>query len=320
MYEEGRGRRMFIDKVIEKVQGMENPTVMGLDPRLEFVPPSIKKEKVEIYGNTLKAAAESILEFNCMLMDAVADIIPMIKPQSAYYEMYGSAGVEALEETVRYGREKGFLVLVDGKRNDIGSTSRAYASAYLGKTVLDRDLKEPVFDADALTVNGYLGMDGIAPMLEDCKQYGKGIFVLVKTSNPSSVQLQDMETADGRKIYEVMADLVLDWGKDLTGKYGYSSVGAVVGATWPEQLKLLRKRMPTTCFLVPGYGAQGGGAVDVAGAFDKDGLGAVINASRSLMCAWKLERWNKQFTHEEFAGACREEALRMRKDIAGVIG
>jgi len=309
---------MFIDRLTDKVKKLKNPTVMGLDPKLEYIPLSIRKKNLEIYGNTFKAASESILEFNRRLIDAVSDVIPAIKPQLAYYEMYGTEGVRAFEETVRYGREKGMLVIADGKRNDIGSTSEAYSKSYLGEALLEDNLTKPAYNADALTVNGYLGIDGIKPMIEDCIKYQKGIFVLVKTSNPSSVQLQDMVVEDGRKVYEVMADLVMEWGKSIIGECGYSSVGAVVGATWPQQLKSLRERMPYTCFLVPGYGAQGGGAEDVAGAFDKDGLGAIINASRSLMCAYKSKKWAGKFSEEEFDIACREEAICMRNELRNV--
>lgn len=310
---------MFIDRLMEKVKKMQNPTVMGLDPKIDYVPESIRKKHWKEHGVSLTAAAESILEFNRRLMDAVSDIIPAVKPQLAYYEMYGYEGLRAFHETVCYAREKGFLVIADGKRNDIGSTSQAYSSAFLGRTLLE-DRAEPVFNTDALTVNGYLGIDGIQPMLEDCKKYGKGIFVLVKTSNPSSVQLQDMKVEDGRRVYEVMADWVSQWGKDLTGRCGYSSVGAVVGAIWPRQLGELRRRMPQTCFLVPGYGAQGGGAKDVAAAFDRDGLGAVINASRSLMCAYRQERWKEAYAPEAFDEACRAEALRMKEELAQETG
>lgn len=318
IHSEGEGF-MFIDRLMEKVKALKNPTIMGLDPKLETIPQSIRRKNVDLYGNTLQAAAASIVEFNKKLIDAVTGIVPAIKPQLAYYEMVGIDGLKAFDETVRYAREKGFIVVADGKRNDIGSTSQAYSTAFLGKAVLEDGKKEPVFNVDALTLNGYLGIDGIKPMIEDCKEHGKGIFILVKTSNPSSVQLQDRMLNDGRKIYEAMADLVNEWGVDLTGTCGYSSIGAVVGATWPEQLKALRKRMPNTCFLVPGYGAQGGSARDVAGAFDKNGLGAIINASRSLMCAYKQERWNQSFTAEEFDIACREEAIRMRDEIQSVL-
>lgn len=310
---------MFIDMLIDKIKEKQNPTVMGLDTKLEYIPLFIRQKNVELFGNTLKAASESIIEFNMKLMDAVADIIPAVKPQLAYYEMYGYEGLKAFSRTVEYGRKKGFVIIADGKRNDIGSTSKAYSSAFLGRTTLDEGHISPVFDADALTVNGYLGIDCINPMLADCISFNKGIFVLVKTSNDSSVQVQDMILQDGRKVYELMADLVTDWGSSLIGEYGYSSVGAVVGATWPEQLKSLRSRMTSTYFLVPGYGAQGGGARDAASAFDKNGLGAVINASRSLICAYRLDRWKKDFSIEEFDLACREEALRMRDELINEI-
>ncbi len=310
---------MFIDRLMNKVKGLQNPTIMGLDPKLEFIPKSIREKNLQTHGNTLAAASASILEFNKRLIDAVTGIVPAIKPQLAYYEMYGIEGLKVFLETVRYGREKGFIIVADAKRNDIGSTSQAYSAAFLGETALEAGKSEPVFNADAVTLNAYLGIDGISPMLEDCKKYGKGAFILVKTSNPSSAQLQDMVVQDGRTIYEVMADLVIEWGEDLAGECGYSSIGAVVGATWPEQLIALRRRMPNTCFLVPGYGAQGGGAKDVAPAFDKNGLGAVINASRSLMCAYKLDKWKAAYTIEEFDQACREEALRMKEELLSVL-
>ena len=258
------------------------------------------------------------MEFNKRLIDATCDIIPAIKPQVAYYEMYGIEGLWALEETIAYGREKGLIVIADGKRNDIGPTAEAYSMAFLGKTdIFGKACR--AFNADALTVNAYLGIDGIKPFIGDCMNENKGIFVLVKTSNPSSGQLQDMKLEDGRRVYEMMADLVRDWGDSLIGGNGYSPVGAVVGATYPEQLKILRKRMPNSWILVPGYGAQGGGAKDVAPAFDKNGLGAIVNASRSLMCAYRLDRWKDQFTHEEFAEAARAEAIRMRDDILSAL-
>lgn len=310
---------MFIDKLMKRVKELQNPTIMGLDPKLEFIPKSIREKNLQIHGNNLAAASASILEFNKRLIDAVTGIVPAIKPQLAYYEMYGIEGLKAFLETIRYAREKGFIIVADAKRNDIGSTSQAYSAAFLGEAALEDGKSEPIFNADAVTLNAYLGIDGINPMLEDSKKYGKGAFILVKTSNPSSAQLQDMVVQDGRTVYEVMADLVIEWGKDLIGECGYSSIGAVVGATWPEQLIALRRRMPNTCFLVPGYGAQGGGAKDVAPAFDKNGLGAVINASRSLMCAYKLDKWKAAFTIEEFDQACREEALRMKEELQNVI-
>lgn len=304
----------FSDKLAEQIKLKKNPSILGLDPKLEYIPASIKEKNFLNNAESSKAAADSIVEFNKRLIDATFDIIPAIKPQLAYYEMYGLEGLRAFYETVGYAKEKGLLVIADGKRNDIGTTAEAYAAAYLGRTDINGETVE-AFGCDALTVNAYLGIDGIKPFIDICENNEKGIFALIKTSNPSSGQLQDLELADGRTIYEAMADLVDQWGSTTIGECGYSSIGAVVGATYPKQLIELRKRMPRTWILVPGYGAQGGTAADVAKAFDKNGLGAVINASRSLMCAYKLEAWKNRFTHEDFDKAARAEAQRMRDDI-----
>lgn len=304
----------FSDRLAEQIRIKDNPTVMGLDPKLEYIPVSIKEKHFSNGTEPFKAAAGSILEFNKKLIDATCDIIPAVKPQLAYYEMYGPEGLRAFYETVSYARKKGLMVIADGKRNDIGSTAEAYAAAYLGETDINGEQIE-AFGADAITVNAYLGIDGIKPFINLCEKKGKGIFVLVKTSNPSSGQLQDLILSDGRTIYEAMADLAEQWGSTTIGECGYSAVGAVVGATYPKQISDLRERMPKTWILVPGYGAQGGTAADVAKAFDKNGLGAVINASRSLMCAWKLEVWKNIYSNEDFDKAARAEAERMRDDI-----
>ncbi len=305
----------FADKLIYKIKEMNNPTVMGLDPKLEFIPKFIKEGKFTKYKDVQIATAESIIEFNKGLIDSIADIIPAVKPQLAYYEMYGIEGIRAFKETVKYAKEKGLIVIADAKRNDIGSTSEAYANAFLGETKITDTINEIMFDADALTVNGYLGIDGIKPFIETGKKFGKGIFILVKTSNPSSGQLQDLILEDGRTVYEAMAELVDEWGASDIGTSGYSSVGAVVGATYPEQAKRLRKVMKKTIFLVPGYGAQGGTAKDASNSFNTDGLGAIINASRSLMCAYKSEKWCKDYSDIQYKEACRAEAERMRNDI-----
>lgn len=305
---------MFADKLIAAVKKLDNPTVAGLDPKLEYVPASIREEAFRNYGNSFKSAAEAIIAFNRRLIDALCDIVPAVKPQLAYYEMYGIDGIIAFEETCRYAREKGMLVIADGKRNDIGTTAQAYSAAYLGKTRIG-NIETPAFDADALTVNPYLGYDGIEPFIDDCAKSGKGIFVLVKTSNKSSGQLQDLVTQDGKHIYEKVAELVNEWGSSIVGENGYSSIGAVVGATWPEQAAVLRDIMKKAYILVPGYGAQGGTAQDAVRAFNDDGLGAVINASRSIMCAWKSERWKDKYDEESFDHAARDEAIRMRDEI-----
>ena len=306
---------MAFDRLIENIIQKQNPTVAGLDPKLEYVPASIKNACFEKYGKTLEGAAAALLEFNKAIIDQIYDIVPAIKPQAAYYEMYGWQGVKALADTIAYAKSKGMFVMTDGKRNDIGTTMEAYAAAHLGATDVAGESVE-AFGADALTVNGYLGSDGIRPLLNICKAEDKGIFVLVKTSNPSSGELQDMTLTNGASVYEQMGSMCERWGEELGGKYGYSGVGAVVGATYPEQLKEMREKAPHTFFLVPGYGAQGGGANDAKNAFDKNGLGAIINSSRGIMCAWKKQG----LTEEDFAAAARAEALRMKEDILSVIG
>ena len=304
---------MSFDRLIEKIAEKQNPTVAGLDPKLDFVPEYIKQKAFSEHGETLKGAADALLQFNKGLIDALCDIVPAVKPQAAYYEMYGYEGVKALYETQEYARSKGLFVITDGKRNDIGSTMEAYAAAHLGRTKVGSAEYEP-FLADALTVNGYLGSDGINPVIKVCKEYDKAIFVLAKTSNPSSGELQDMKIGD-RTVYEVMGDMCEEWGKELTGKYGYSGVGIVAGATYPEQIEILRARLPHTFFLIPGYGAQGASAKDISAAFDKNGLGGIVNSSRGIMCAYQKEKCDEK----DFAAAARREAIRMRDEIMGFV-
>ncbi len=304
---------MSMDRLIEKIVKTQNPTVAGLDPKLEYVPEYIKEKAFAKHGNTLKGAAKALLEFNKGMIDELCDIVPAVKPQCAYYEMYGYQGVKTLYKTMEYARKKGMIVITDGKRNDIGTTMEAYAIGHLGRTEVNGELLT-AFPGDCLTVNGYLGSDGIKPLLTVCKEEDKGIFALVKTSNPSSGELQD-RLIDGKPVYEIMGEMCEEWGKDVMGKYGYSAVGAVVGATYPEQLKELREKMPHTFFLVPGYGAQGGGAKDVSYAFDKNGLGAIVNSSRGIICAYKKEGCDEK----DYAKAARREAIRMRNDIVGAI-
>lgn len=300
---------MGFDRLIEKIKETGNPSVVGLDPKLEYVPEYLVKKFQEEDGQTLHAAAKAILAYNQAIIDEICDIVPAIKPQAAYYEMYGHHGMKTLERTIRYAKLKGMFVITDGKRNDIGATMQAYTAAHLGSVKVGDNEVEP-FGGDALTVNGYLGSDGINPLLEVCKERDKGIFVLVKTSNPSSGELQD-QLMDGVPLYARMGDLCEKWGADTIGQYQYSAVGAVVGATYPEQLRELRARLPHTFFLVPGYGAQGGGAEGVAGAFDENGLGGIVNSSRAIMCAYKKEGCDEH----DFAKAARREAIRMRDDI-----
>lgn len=307
---------MSMDKLLEKIVEKQNPTVAGLDPKLSYIPEYLKAESYAKYGKTLEGAADALLSFNKGLIDALCDIVPAVKPQAAYYEMYGWHGVKALAETIAYAREKGLYVITDGKRNDIGATMQAYAAAHLGVTEIEGEITE-AFGADALTVNGYLGSDGIKPLLDVCQARDKGIFVLVKTSNPSSGELQDKLLGSGESVYRAMGDMCESWGKDVPGKYGYSAVGAVVGATYPAQLGELRAALTHTFFLVPGYGAQGGAADDVAPGFDENGLGAVVNSSRGIMCAYTKE---PDCAPENYARAARREAIRMRDEIVKRIG
>lgn len=301
-------------RLIEKIAQMQNPSVVGLDSLLDYIPQHIKDEKFATYSDTFDAAAQSILEYNKAIIDQICDIVPAVKPQAAYYEMYSWQGMWALCETVKYAQEKGMIVIMDGKRNDIGSTMQAYAKAHLGtSTVNGKELS--AFGSDMLTVNGYLGSDGVNPLLPICDEQDKGIFVLVKTSNPSSGELQDQKIGD-KSIYETMGAMCEQWGSQTENNYGYSRVGAVVGATYPEQLAEMRQKMPHTFFLVPGYGAQGGGANDVAGAFDKNGLGAIVNSSRAILTAWKKAGTDGK----DFAEQARKAALAMKEDIMGVVG
>lgn len=305
---------MSFDRLIEKIAEKQNPTVAGLDPKLDYVPEYLKEKAFEKYGETMKGAAKALWWFNKGLIDALWDIVPAVKPQAAYYEMYGYAGMKTLYKTQEYAKSKGLFVITDGKRNDIGSTMEAYAAAHLGKVKVGGEEIEP-FIADALTVNGYLGSDCIKPVVKVCKEYDKGIFVLAKTSNPSSGELQDLKIGD-RTVYEVMGDMCEEWGKELEGKYDYNGVGIVMGATYPEQLDIMRKRLPHTFFLIPGYGAQGASAKDISAAFDSNGLGGIVNSSRGIMCAYKKEDCGEK----QFAAAARREAIRMRDEIMGAVG
>lgn len=304
-----------IDKLIKKIQETNNPTVMGLDPRYDMIPEVVRDK----YAKDLEGISKAILEYNKELIDNTYDIIPAIKPQLAFYEMFGIEGIKAFKETCKYAKEKGMIVIADAKRGDIGSTAKGYSNAYLGQTKIGES-EISVFDnIDFLTVNPYLGVDSITPFVEDCKKYNKGIFVLVKTSNPSSGELQDLKLENGKKVYEHVASLVEKWGKELIGEHGYSSVAAVVGATYPEQLEEIREKASHTYFLIPGYGAQGGKSEDIALGFDTNGLGGIVNASRSLMCAYKSDLWKDKFKLKDYAKATRAEAIRMKEELNKVI-
>jgi len=308
----------FADRLLEAVREKKNPSCVGLDPRIELMPEQLKETSLRRYGNTLEAAANTIVEFNTMIIKAVADVVPAVKPQIAFYEQYGSAGIRAFEETVRYAKSQGLVVIEDAKRNDIGSTARAYADGHLGEVNLFRDSEARIFDVDAMTVNPYLGVDGIQPFIDSCKKYHKGIFVLARTSNPSARDLQDRTVeSEGRtiKMYIVVAMLIDEWGKELKGEKGYSSVGAVVGATYPKEARELRAVMHNSIFLVPGYGAQGARAEDVVHTFNEDGQGSIVNSSRGIIFAYRNEPYRTQYSSAKFRDAARAAALDMKREI-----
>ncbi len=303
----------IMDKLIEQIKEKDNKTVIGLDPRYEMIPECIKSK----YPQNLIGVSEAIIEFNKKLIDATYDIIPAVKPQIAFYEMYGLEGIRAFKETCEYAKEKGMLVIADIKRGDIGTTAKAYSNAFLGKTKIE-EKEIGIYDVDFVTLNPYMGIDSIKPFIEDCEKYNKGVFILIKTSNPSSKEIQDLKLEDGEELYTKVAQLVEKWGENLRGKYGYSSISAVVGATYPKELQNLRKIAPHTFFLIPGYGAQGGKAKDIALGFDKNGIGGIVNSSRGLIYAYKSDLWKTKYTEEEFAEATRAEAIRMKEELRGI--
>ena len=304
---------MSMDRLIKAIVEKQNPTVAGLDPKLSYIPEYIRQEAFAKYGKNLDGAAAAILTYNKGLIDALCDIVPAVKPQAAYYELLGSYGAMALKETIDYAHAKGMYVIGDIKRNDIGATATAYAEAYLGKTRVG-DTEIAPYGCDSVTVNGYLGTDGVEPFLKECRGREKSLFMLVKTSNPSSGELQNRDM-EGKPLYARMAEMVAKWGEGLDTPCGYNQVGAVVGATYPEEQKIIRELLPKSYFLVPGYGAQGATAKDIANAFNDDGLGAIVNSSRGIMCAWKKTGNNG----EDYKEAARAEAIRMRDDIVAAI-
>lgn len=304
---------MSMDRLVAKIQEAGCAVVAGLDPKIHYVPDDIRQKNYKEFGKNVMGVTRAILQFNMGLIDALSDVVPAVKVQAAYYEMYGLEGIGVMYRTLEYAGKKGLYVMLDGKRNDIGSTAEAYSAGWLGKPNLDGE-SASMCDIDCLTVNPYLGTDGIAPFIKDCKDYDKAIFSLVKTSNPSSGELQDL-LVDGVPLYEKVAALVKLWGEDSIGTSGYSSVGAVVGATYPAQAERLRAVMPHTYFLVPGYGAQGATAEDVAKSFNPDGLGAIVNSSRAIMCAYQ----KSGRPESEFAEAAKDEAYHMGQAILAAV-
>ena len=305
----------MINQLVANIKKTGAPIVVGLDPMLGYVPQHIQKRAYEEYGETLEGAAEAIWQFNKAIVDTTYDLIPAVKPQIAMYEQFGIPGLAAFKKTVDYCKEKGLVVIGDVKRGDIGSTSGAYAVAHLGRVQVGNKTYVP-FDEDFATVNPYFGSDGVDPFLKVCKEEKKGIFLLVKTSNPSSGEIQD-RLVDKRPLYELIGEMVADWGGDLMGEE-YSYVGAVVGATYPEMGKTLRKIMPKTYILVPGYGAQGGKGKDLVHFFNEDGLGAIVNSSRGIIAAYKQEKYAK-YGEAAFAEASRAAVEDMAADIRGAL-
>ena len=306
----------MIGRLIERIRETQAPIVVGLDPQLGFIPDAVKAEAYGRCGETLEGAAKAILTFNKAIVDAVADLVPAVKPQIAMYEQFGIPGLKAFSETVSYCRKKGLLVIGDVKRGDIGSTSGAYAAAHLGTVRVGANEYEP-FGEDFATVNPYLGTDGVKPFVDICKSHGKGIFVLVKTSNPSSGEFQD-RLIDGKPLYQLVGEKVREWGEEAMDESGWSEVGAVVGATYPETGRLLREVMPKSFILVPGYGAQGGTGKDLVHFFDRDGLGAIVNSSRGIIAAWQKEAY-ASYGEAGYADAARAAVLDMKADIAQAI-
>ena len=305
----------MINKLVDKIKKTGAPIVVGLDPMLNYVPEHIQKKSFAEFGETLEGAADAIWQFNREIIDKTYDLIPAVKPQIAMYEQFGIEGLKAFQKTVEYCHEKDLVVIGDIKRGDIGSTSAAYAAGHLGKVQVGSNTYS-AFNEDFVTVNPYLGTDGVKPFVDVCKEEKKGLFILVKTSNPSSGEFQD-RLIDGKPLYEHVAEKVAAWGADHMGD-DYSYIGAVVGATYPEEGKLLRKVMPKSFILVPGYGAQGGQGKDLVHFFNKDGLGAIVNSSRGIIAAYKQEAYAK-FGAENFADASRQAVLDMIEDIASAL-
>ena len=303
------------NKLVKEIQAKKAPIVVGLDPMLNYVPEHVQKAAFAEFGETLEGAGEAIFQFNKEIVDKTYDLIPAVKPQIAMYEQFGIPGMIAFKKTVDYCKEKGLVVIADIKRGDIGSTSSAYAVGHVGEVQVGTNKYVP-FDEDFVTVNPYLGSDGIRPFMDVCKTRDKGIFILVKTSNPSSGEFQD-RLVDGKPLYEHVAEQVAQWGEEHMGD-SYSYVGAVVGATYPEIGKVLRKVMPKTYILVPGYGAQGGKGADLVHYFNEDGLGAIINSSRGIIAAYKQEQYAK-FGAENYGDASRQAVIDMLADINGAI-
>lgn len=306
----------MIDQLVKQIQGKNNPTVVGLDPRLNFVPDFIKEEMYDKYGKTPEAVAKAYLSFNKAIIDEVHDLVPAVKPQVAMYEQLGAVGIQSYIDTIAYAKEKGLVIIGDIKRSDIASTAQSYAEGHIGLVDVEGE-KFEIYKEDFITLNPFLGIDSVEPYFDACKNRNKGMFLLVKTSNPNSGQLQDLRVND-QYLYEYVGGLVSKWGESMIGESGFSKVGAVVGATHKEQGIRLREQMPHTFFLVPGYGAQGATAEDLAGTFNKDGLGSIVNSSRGIIAAYTKDVY-KEFGMKNFAKASRQAVIDMRDDLNRVL-
>ena len=305
----------MIDRLIKGIETTQNPTVVGLDPTYAMIPNYLAEKMFEKHGKTPKAVAKMFLEFNKKIIDNIHDLIPAIKPQIAMYEQYGLAGIKTYIKTIEYAKSKGLIVIGDIKRGDIASTAAAYAG-HIGLTDIGGESFD-IWGTDAVTLNPYMGYDGIEPFIRNCNEHDKGLFILVKTSNPHGGQIQDLVVGEDQgKVYEKVAKLVASWGEESMGELGYSKIGAVVGATYPEEAAKIRKLMPNTYFLVPGYGAQGAGAEKLKGYFNQDGLGAIVNSSRGIIAAYKN---NGDYHERDFAKAARDAVIVMREDLGRIL-
>lgn len=310
-------RENFADQLITAIHKKNSCVVAGLDPHFKLIPDTIKQKFFTVQKQSLEYAARVILEFNIQVIDLIAPLAGIVKPQIAFYELYGWWGVWAYTETIKYAKQKGLIVIGDVKRGDVPSTAEAYADAHIGEVHID-DVVEVPFGTDAITVNPYLGTDSLLPFLQTAKKHNKGIFVLVKTSNPDSGEFQDL-MCGGKKLHEIIAEKTHAWGKDFIGKQQYSAIGAVVGATFSHEISTLRKLMPTAYFLVPGYGTQGATAKDIAHCFNPDGLGAIINASRSILYAYNISPWKEKYGISAWKDATREAVIKMNEEIRKIL-
>lgn len=303
----------FSDHLIAIIRKKNSCVVVGLDPHFELIPDDIKQKSLNLHKPSLEYAARVILEFNIQVIDIITPYVGIVKPQIAFYELYGWWGIWAYAETIKYAKEKGLIVIGDVKRGDVPTTAEAYANAHIGEVYVNDTIETP-FASDAVTVNPFLGTDSILPFIQTAKKYNKGIFILVKTSNPLSGEFQNL-ICGKKKLHEIIAEKTNEWGKDLIGKEGYSAIGAVVGATFPKEITTLRKVMPIAFFLVPGYGAQGATVQDIKYCFNKDGLGAIINASRSILYAYDISPWKEKYGVTAWKEATREALIKMNAEI-----